>query len=323
MAHPEKQYLDLVRTVISKGRVKTDRTGVGTVSMFGPQIEFDLKDGFPLVTTKKVFWKGVVHELLWFLKGDTNIKYLNDNGVSIWDSWSDENGDLGPVYGKQWRAAMETVLINDGEKTIVGMRPHDQIANMIIALRLNPDSRRMVVDSWNVAELDKMALTPCHCLFQFYSEPIEFGERTELFYQTYPDERFSSFPSMFANPVEGWGDFLDRKKIPARNLSLKLYQRSADLGLGVPFNIASYALLLQMVAHITNHVPRRFIHSFGDAHVYLNHVDKLKEQLTRRPKKLPTVTLNPDVKEIDNFTFEDITLVDYKHHSAIKLDIAV
>ncbi len=263
-----RQYLDLMERILADGVEKRDRTGTGTRSVFGHQMRFDLADGFPLVTTKKVHVKSIVHELLWFLAGDTNVKYLQEHGVRIWDEWADENGDLGPVYGQQWRSWPSP----DGG-TI------DQIANVVAMIRKNPDSRRLIVSAWNPAEVDKMALPPCHCLFQFYV-------------------------------AEG-------------RLSCQLYQRSADIFLGVPFNIASYALLTMMVAQVTGLKPGAFIHTFGDAHLYSNHVEQARLQLSRAPKALPVMTLNPDVKELFAFRYEDFTLEGYDPHPLIKAKVAV
>ena len=262
------QYLDLLRYVLEHGKSKADRTGTGTYSVFGAQMRFPLKNGFPLVTTKKVHVKSVIYELLWFLRGDTNIKYLNDNGVRIWDEWADERGDLGPVYGHQWRSWPA----KDGQ-TI------DQIANLIAMIKRNPDSRRLIVTAWNPADVDKMALPPCHCLFQFY--------------------------------------------VADGKLSCQLYQRSADVFLGVPFNIASYALLTLMMAQVTGFKAGEFIHTFGDAHLYLNHLEQAKLQLSRAPKALPVMRLNPDVKDIFGFRYEDFTLENYDAHAHIKAPVAV
>jgi thymidylate synthase len=263
-----RQYLDLMQTVLDRGAVKHDRTGTGTRSIFGHQMRFDLSDGFPLTTTKKLHVKSIVHELLWFLKGETNIKYLNDNGVRIWDEWADENGELGPVYGQQWRSWPAA----DGA-TI------DQIANVVAAIRRNPDSRRLIVTAWNPAEVDKMALPPCHCLFQFY--------------------------------------------VADGKLSCQLYQRSADIFLGVPFNIASYALLTLMIAQVTDLKPGEFIHTLGDAHLYLNHLEQARLQLSRPLKALPVMRLNPAVKDISGFRYEDFTLEGYDAHPHIKAQVAV
>src|SRR6201986_5432076 len=263
-----RQYLELMEHVLADGVEKRDRTGTGTISVFGQQMRFDLQAGFPLVTTKKLHVKSIVHELLWFLAGDTNIKYLNDNGVRIWDEWADERGDLGPVYGQQWRSWPA----QDGG-TI------DQIANVVGMIRKNPDSRRLIVTAWNPAEVDKMALPPCHCLFQFY--------------------------------------------VADGRLSCQLYQRSADVFLGVPFNIASYALLTMMVAQVTGLKPGDFVHSLGDAHLYTNHVEQARLQLTRMPRAQPKMTINPEVKDIFGFRYEDFTLEGYDPHPHIKAEVAV
>ncbi|MCS6930233.1 MAG: thymidylate synthase [Saprospiraceae bacterium] len=261
-------YHDLLRHILQNGIRKDDRTGTGTLSVFGYQMRFDLQQGFPLVTTKKVHFKSVVYELLWFLKGDTNIRYLNENGVTIWDEWADANGDLGPVYGKQWRSWQGA----DG-------RTVDQIAEAIRLIKTDPDSRRIVVSAWNVADLPYMALAPCHCLFQFY--------------------------------------------VANGRLSCQLYQRSADVFLGVPFNIASYALLTLMMAQVCDLAPGEFIHTFGDAHIYLNHLEQVNLQLSREPRPLPTLRLNPAVRDLFAFQYEDIELLNYDPWPAIKAPVAV
>jgi len=263
-----KQYLELLRHVLDHGVDKDDRTGTGTLSVFGWQMRFNLADGFPLVTTKKLHLKSIVHELLWFLRGETNVKYLKENGVSIWDEWADANGELGPVYGKQWRSWAAA----DG-------RSIDQISWVIDEIKRNPDSRRLVVSAWNVAELPQMALQPCHALFQFH--------------------------------------------VANRRLSCQLYQRSADIFLGVPFNIASYALLTQMVAQVCDLQPGDFVHTLGDAHLYSNHLEQAREQLARTPLALPHLKLNPAVHSIFDFRFEDIAVENYQSHKAIKAPIAV
>ena len=270
-----QQYLDLLRDVLDNGVGREDRTGTGTIGVFGRQARFDLREGFPCLTTKKLHLRSIIHELLWFLKGSTNIKYLQENGVSIWDEWADENGDLGPVYGSQWRAWP------DGQGGSI-----DQIAKLIDGLKHNPWSRRHLVSAWNVAQVDGMALPPCHCLFQFCVIPAQ-------------------------NPGEKHG------------LSLQLYQRSCDLFLGVPFNIASYALLLLMTAQVCGYEAREFIHTYGDLHLYKNHLDQARLQLTRAPRPLPTMKLNPAVTEIDGFTFEDFELVNYDPHPHIKAAVSV
>ena len=263
-----KQYLDLMRHVMENGADKGDRTGTGTKSVFGHQMRFDLADGFPLVTTKKLHLKSIIYELLWFLNGDTNIAYLNKNNVSIWDEWADETGELGPVYGAQWRSWPTP----DGRQV-------DQIARLIEDIRTNPNSRRLIVSAWNVADIDRMALPPCHCLFQFYV-------------------------------AEG-------------RLSCQLYQRSADIFLGVPFNIASYALLTMMVAQVTNLRPGEFIHTFGDAHLYANHMDQAAEQLSRTPRPLSEMRINPEVKDLFGFSFDDFVLHNYQPYAHISAPVAV
>ena len=267
-----RQYLELLSHVLQHGTTKADRTGTGTRSVFGWQMRFDLAQGFPLLTTKKLHLKSIVYELLWFLAGDTNIKYLNEHGVRIWDEWADERGDLGPVYGQQWRSWPAQGDKPDG-KTI------DQIENVIAAIKRNPDSRRLIVTAWNPADVEKMALPPCHCLFQFY---VANGE-----------------------------------------LSCQLYQRSADVFLGVPFNIASYALLTLMVAQVTGLKPGEFIHTFGDAHLYLNHLEQARLQLSRAPRALPVMKLNAAVKDIFAFRYDDFTLENYDPHPHIKAQVAV
>lgn len=261
-------YLDLVKHILENGTDKSDRTGTGTRSVFGYQMRFDLNEGFPMVTTKKLHLKSIIHELLWFLKGETNIQYLKENGVSIWNEWADENGELGPVYGKQWRSWTGA----DG-------KTHDQIIDLIEQLKKNPDSRRLIVSAWNVAELPKMALMPCHTLFQFY--------------------------------------------VADGKLSCQLYQRSADVFLGVPFNIASYALLTMMVAQVCDLQLGDFVHTFGDVHLYNNHFDQAREQLSRAPFPLPKMKINPEVKNIFGFKFDDFVLEGYQSHPAIKAPVAV
>jgi thymidylate synthase len=263
-----RAYLDLMQHVLDHGTKKSDRTGIGTTSVFGYQMRFNLQDGFPLVTTKKCHLRSIIHELLWFLQGDTNIRYLKDNGVSIWDEWADENGNLGPVYGKQWRS-WATV---DG-------RVVDQISEVVAQIKKNPDSRRLIVSAWNVGELDRMALAPCHAFFQFY--------------------------------------------VADGKLSCQLYQRSADIFLGVPFNIASYALLTTMVAQVCGLQPGDFVHTFGDAHIYSNHMEQVNQQLSREPRPLPTMKINSEVKDIFGFKYEDFTLEGYDPHPAIKAPVAV
>jgi thymidylate synthase len=266
--HPEYQYLDLLKNVLEHGADKDDRTGTGIRSHFGHQMRFDLSETFPLITTKKCHLKSIIHELLWFLKGSGNINYLKEHNVKIWDAWADDNGDLGPVYGVQWRNWKD----NRG-------KTHDQIATVIDSIKNNPNSRRHIVNAWNVGELENMALPPCHMMFQFY--------------------------------------------VANGKLSCQLYQRSADLFLGVPFNIASYALLTMMIAQVCDLKPGEFVHTFGDAHIYHNHIEQVQEQITREPKPFPTMKINPDVKSIDDFKFEDFTLENYDAHPHIKGAVAV
>lgn len=263
-----KQYLDLIQRVLNEGIQKEDRTGTGTLSVFGHQMRFNLEEGFPLLTTKKLHLKSIIYELLWFLRGETNVRYLRAHGVSIWDEWADEQGDLGPIYGHRWRAWPD---YEDGSI--------DQISNAIETIKNNPDSRRIIVSAWNVADLDKMNLPPCHALFQFY--------------------------------------------VANGRLSLQLYQRSADIFLGVPFNIASYALLLMMMAQVTGLEAGEFIHTLGDAHIYNNHLEQVKLQLTREPRPLPRMALNPDVKNIFDFKYEDFMLIGYDPHPYIKGEVAI
>lgn len=263
-----RAYLDLLQHILDNGAEKSDRTGTGTLSCFGYQMRFNLQDGFPMLTTKKLHLKSIIHELLWFLNGDTNIKYLKDNGVRIWDEWADEHGNLGPVYGHQWRSWAGA----DG-------KTYDQISEAVRLLKTNPDSRRIIVNAWNVADLSKMALTPCHALFQFY--------------------------------------------VANGKLSCQLYQRSADVFLGVPFNIASYALLTMMMAQVCGLGYGEFVHTFGDVHLYSNHIEQAKLQLTREPYPLPTMNINPEVKDIFGFRFEDFTLENYQSHPHIKAPVAV
>ena len=263
-----KQYSDLLQRVLNEGVYKEDRTGTGTISIFGHQMRFDMADGFPLVTTKKLHLKSIIYELLWFLKGDTNIKYLQDNGVRIWNEWADENGDLGHIYGYQWRSWRGY----DGTHI-------DQITEAVNAIKTNPDSRRIIVSAWNVADIPNMKLPPCHAFFQFY--------------------------------------------VANGKLSLQLYQRSADIFLGVPFNIASYALLLQMMAQVTELEAGEFVHTFGDAHIYTNHLEQVKLQLSREPRPLPTMKINPDKKDIFSFDYSDFELIGYDPHPHIKGDVAV
>jgi thymidylate synthase len=262
------EYLELLDHILQNGESKNDRTGTGTLSIFGYQMRFDLSKGFPLITTKKLHIRSIVYELLWFLSGDTNIRYLNDNGVSIWNEWADNDGDLGPVYGKQWRS-----WSTPNNETI------DQISNLLVNIRKNPDSRRHIISAWNVSDVENMALPPCHCLFQFY--------------------------------------------VSNNKLSCHLYQRSADVFLGVPFNIASYALLTHMIAHVSNLKVGDFVHTFGDAHIYTNHIEQVKMQLQRKPMNLPRIELNNSVNNLFDFQYEDIKIIDYVSHPHIKAKVAV
>jgi thymidylate synthase len=270
-----RQYLDLMRHVLDHGAGKSDRTGTGTRSVFGHQLRFDLADGFPLVTTKKIHLKSVVHELLWFLAGDTNVGYLRSHGVTIWDEWADGNGDLGPVYGAQWRSWP------DGRGGSI-----DQMSRVVEGIRSHPDSRRLIVSAWNPADIGRMALPPCHCLFQFYVTPASAGAEKA-------------------------------------RLSCQLYQRSADIFLGLPFNIASYALLTMMVAQVSGLAPGEFVHTLGDAHLYLNHLDQARLQIAREPRSLPAMRLNPEVHSLFDFVYDDFTLIGYDPHPHIKAAVAV
>lgn len=324
-----QEYKKLVREIQEKGTPKSDRTGTGTKSIFGYQMRFDLKDGFPLVTIKNTHWKSVVHELLWFLKGDTNVKYLQDNGVRIWNEWADDNGNLGPVYGKQWVDwnVLNWYKTDKPDPVIEGqsllewrVEGINQVQNVIDTLKTNPESRRMIVSAWNVGELDEMALAPCHAFFQFYTRPLKAGERmgisTEYGNVTNVETNWDVNEEYVHKVCDSWG-------VPRYELSLQLYQRSADTFLGVPFNIASYSLLLMMIAQCVNMVPRDFVWTGGDVHLYDNHEEQVKEMLSREPKPLPTVKLNPDIKNVFDFKYEDIELIDYDPHPTIKAPVAV
>lgn len=280
--HVDQTYFDLINDVLTNGVEKTDRTGTGTISVFGRQARYDLSLGFPILTSKRVHWKSVVGELLWFLQGNTNIKWLKENGISIWDEWADKDGNLGPVYGKQWRK-WDHMFWGPYNPNSVGEGPTeieiDQIKEVIQQIKTNPDSRRLIVSAWNVGDIPQMALAPCHTMFQFY--------------------------------------------VVNDKLSCQLYQRSCDLGLGQPFNVASYALLTHMIAQVCGLEVGDFVHTFGDLHIYENHVEALKQQLHRTPYPMPKLVLNPEVKDIDSFTFEDINLMNYQHHPAISLKVAI
>ncbi len=341
-----KQYLDLLQDVKDNGRFRADRTGVGAYGVFGRQLRCDLSQGFPLLTTKKLFTRGIIAELLWFLAGDTDEKTLRDQNVGIWKEWSNimherdhnnyKTGDLGRIYGAMWRRWVavdptwdDTCHVGDAKVEV------DQIANLIRDLKFNPNSRRHIVTAWNPGELDQMALPPCHCLFQFYTEELTQQERMDLLI-----ESFYGLPSDSGNPprslpqeltdiyaadanggdVEGC---LEKYNVPLYRLSCQLYQRSCDLAIGVPFNIASYSLLTMMVAQCVNMVPGDFVHTYGDLHIYQNHTDQVAEQLSRDPRPLPTMRINPEVKDIFSFKVEDFTLEGYDPHPAIKLEVAV
>ncbi|AZU61044.1 thymidylate synthase [Neobacillus mesonae] len=275
----DKQYLDLCRHILENGVEKGDRTGTGTISTFGYQMRFDLRNGFPMLTTKRLHWPSIAHELLWFLSGDTNTKYLTDNGIRIWNEWADENGDLGPVYGEQWRRWLHVSGNHGSFENWYREESVDQIAQVIEQIRNNPDSRRLLINAWNVGELDQMALPPCHFAFQFY--------------------------------------------VANGRLSCQLYQRSADVFLGVPFNIASYSLLTHMIAHVTGLEVGEFIHTLGDAHIYTNHIEQVKTQLQRDPRPLPTLKINRQVTDIDDFRFEDFEIIGYDPHPHIAGKVAV
>lgn len=337
------QYLNLLRNIQELGDNKGDRTGTGTCSLFGAQLRFDLRQGFPLLTTKKMFTKAVLYELLWFLRGDTNIKYLNDHGVTIWDEWADEKGNLGPVYGHQWRnwpaglitkrksdmTPSEVVLPfypNGGwatpsnpEETCTFLGEIDQITQALNRLQKDPMSRRHIVTAWNPADVDKMALPPCHCLFQFNCAEIPVGTRMGI---AFKEGRNPGFETSQSNAEVH--DQLDKFGVPRYYIDCQLYQRSADVFLGVPFNIASYAALTHMFGHVLNMVPRYFIHSFGDVHIYNNHKDQVREQLSREPRKLPTLTFKPDTpKDLFAIDYEHFVITGYDPHPAISAPVAV
>ncbi len=356
----DQQFLALMGMVLAQGDDKNkERTGTGTRSLFGHQMRFDLREGFPLITTKKVHLRSIIHELLWFIKGDTNIGYLKDNKVSIWDEWATETGELGPVYGEQWRSwKVDEVDDSDPENIKVKRYAIDQLQDVINELKTNPDSRRMLVSAWNPAVLPdaskspvqnaaegKQALPPCHTLFQFYSAEIPRHDRFELHRKRYFDLMLAdldfvkkiqeSGQDLFHVVSKSYDEYYDENKadiiammdkdgIPSRYLSCQLYQRSADLFLGVPFNIASYALFTMMIAQVTGHVAKDFIHTFGDVHLYTNHFEQAKQQLRNEPfPRLPRMVINPAVTEIDGFTFDDFTLVDYLSHGVIAAPISV
>lgn len=343
-----KQYLALMQDILDNGVVKKDRTGVGTLSVFGRQLRFDLKEGFPLVTTKKVHLKSIIHELLWFLNGDTNVKYLQENGVKIWNAWSDEEGNLGPVYGKQWREWRDCKVVEchdvrrtqqlmqrgykyignmkeDGTTYLVYEKPHDQISKVIQQLREDPDSRRIIVSAWNVGDLDDMALNPCHNYFQFYTTEMTLLERLD-WYEANEPEKFANAPLINHEDIddeERLHETLDREGIPRRKLSCFYMMRSNDVALGKPFNIASYALLTHMVAQQVNMVPDELVYSGVDVHLYLNHLDQIKLQLTREPYPLPKLVIKRKPESIFDYKYEDFEVVGYQSHPHIAMPVAV
>ncbi|HGB4853326.1 TPA: thymidylate synthase [Salmonella enterica subsp. enterica serovar 6,8:z4,z23:-] len=338
-----KQYLALMQDILDNGVVKKDRTGVGTLSVFGRQLRFDLKEGFPLVTTKKVHLKSIIHELLWFLNGDTNVKYLQENGVKIWNEWANEEGNLGPVYGKQWREWRDCKVVEchdvgrtqqlmqrgykyignikeDGTTYLVYEKPHDQISKVIQQLREDPDSRRIIVSAWNVADLDDMALNPCHNYFQFYTTEMTVLERLNWFEENEP-EKFANTP--LSNDENVLHETLDREGVPRRKLSCFYMMRSNDVALGKPFNIASYALLTHMVAQQVNMVPDELVYSGVDVHLYLNHLEQIKLQLTREPYPLPKLVIKRKPDSIFDYKYEDFEVVGYQSHPHIAMPVAV
>ncbi|HBZ1698314.1 TPA: thymidylate synthase [Salmonella enterica subsp. enterica serovar Enteritidis] len=343
-----KQYLALMQDILDNGVVKKDRTGVGTLSVFGRQLRFDLKEGFPLVTTKKVHLKSIIHELLWFLNGDTNVKYLQENGVRIWNEWSDEEGNLGPVYGKQWREWRDCKVVEchdvrrtqqlmqrgykyignmkeDGTTYLVYEKPHDQISKVIQQLREDPDSRRIIVSAWNVSDLDDMALNPCHNYFQFYTTEMTVLERLD-WYEVNEPEKFANAPLINHEDIddeERLHETLDREGIPRRKLSCFYMMRSNDVALGKPFNIASYALLTHMVAQQVNMVPDELVYSGVDVHLYLNHLEQIKLQLTREPYPLPKLVIKRKPDSIFDYKYEDFEVVGYQSHPHIAMPVAV
>lgn len=343
-----KQYLALMQDILDNGVVKKDRTGVGTLSVFGRQLRFDLKEGFPLVTTKKVHLKSIIHELLWFLNGDTNVKYLQENGVKIWNAWSDEEGNLGPVYGKQWREWRDCKVVEchdvrrtqqlmqrgykyignmkeDGTTYLVYEKAHDQISKVIQQLREDPDSRRIIVSAWNVSDLDDMALNPCHNYFQFYTTEMTLLERLD-WYEVNEPEKFANAPLINHEDIddeERLHETLDREDIPRRKLSCFYMMRSNDVALGKPFNIASYALLTHVVAQQVNMVPDELVYSGVDVHLYMNHLDQIKLQLTREPYPLPKLVIKRKPESIFDYKYEDFEVVGYQSHPHIAMPVAV
>lgn len=336
-----KQYQDLMAEVFAKGTPKNDRTGTGTLSIFGHQMRFNLQEGFPLVTTKRCHLRSIIHELLWFLKGDTNIQYLKDNGVTIWDEWADKNGDLGPVYGKQWRAWTAHDEVHTGNKKIIAemeedgweeagyreasmllTKDIDQIAKVMVQLKNDPDNRRIIVSAWNVADLDDMALAPCHAFFQFYTREMSLDERVQWAEEN-DNELWSDYihaTFVDENTRLGW---LDKAGVPTRKLSCQLYQRSADVFLGVPFNIASYALLIHMFAQQANMAVGDFVWTGGDVHLYSNHLEQARTQLGRTPRALPKLIIKRKPDSIFDYKFEDFDIEGYDPHPAIKAPVAI
>lgn len=336
-----KQYQDLMAEVFAKGTPKKDRTGTGTLSIFGHQMRFNLQEGFPLVTTKRCHLRSIIHELLWFLKGDTNVKYLNDNGVTIWDEWKNKDGDLGPVYGKQWRAWTAHDEVHTGNKKIIAemeedgweeagyreasmllTKDIDQIAKVMGQLKNDPDNRRIIVSAWNVADLDDMALAPCHAFFQFYTREMSLDERVQWAEEN-DNELWSDYihaTFVDENTRLGW---LDKAGVPTRKLSCQLYQRSADVFLGVPFNIASYALLIHMFAQQANMAVGDFVWTGGDVHLYSNHLEQARTQLGRTPRELPKLIIKRKPDSIFDYKFEDFEIENYNPHPAIKAPVAI
>ena len=336
-----KQYQDLMAEVFAKGTPKKDRTGTGTLSIFGHQMRFNLQEGFPLVTTKRCHLRSIIHELLWFLKGDTNVKYLNDNGVTIWDEWKNKDGDLGPVYGKQWRAWTAHDEVHTGNKKIIAemeedgweeagyreasmllTKDIDQIAKVMDQLKNDPDNRRIIVSAWNVADLDDMALAPCHAFFQFYTRELSLDERVQWAEEN-DNELWSDYihaTFVDENTRLGW---LDKAGVPTRKLSCQLYQRSADVFLGVPFNIASYALLIHMFAQQANMAVGDFVWTGGDVHLYSNHLEQARTQLGRTPRALPKLIIKRKPDSIFDYKFEDFEIENYNPHPSIKAPVAI
>lgn len=336
-----KQYQDLMAEVFAKGTPKKDRTGTGTLSIFGHQMRFNLQEGFPLVTTKRCHLRSIIHELLWFLKGDTNIQYLKDNGVTIWDEWADKNGDLGPVYGKQWRAWTAHDEVHTGNKKIIAemeedgweeagyreasmllTKDIDQIAKVMDQLKNDPDNRRIIVSAWNVADLDDMALAPCHAFFQFYTREMSLDERVQWAEEN-DNELWSDYihaTFVDENTRLGW---LDKSGVPTRKLSCQLYQRSCDIFLGLPFNIASYALLIHMFAQQANMAVGDFVWTGGDVHLYSNHLEQARTQLGRTPRELPKLIIKRKPDSIFDYKFEDFEIENYNPHPAIKAPVAI